>query len=155
MEELQAFALSPAGMAQAEAFLSRNAAIENHLMLSHARMDRLREQKKLLEKDGGNHPEKQQLLQKMHRMEKEILRDLQRLLSTEAEIANTVRSLPDENLRTVLEMRYLHHVQYYAIAEKMHMDERHVYRLRKKALQQAAMILAMAGKITAGQDAGN
>ena len=38
---------------------------------------------------------------------------------------------------------------YFDIAEKLHMDERHIYRVHRKALQTAAVILADQGKITA------
>ncbi len=149
MMEMQAYAQSDAGMKQAENYLSRNASIENRLMLSHARMDRLRMLRSYLEKEGADGREKEHLLQEMQRREKEILADLQLLLRTEKEIENTVRSIGDDDLRTVLEMRYLHHMHYWAIAEKMHLDERHIYRLRKKALQRAALVLLAQGKITA------
>lgn len=133
------YAVSKQGMEETKAFFRRSYETENKLALLHARMDQARKRKSLLAADGPSCREKEALLSRMAEMEQEILADYHALLQVEGEIRRLIQKLPDGNHRALLEMHYLHHLSFLALAEKMHMDERHAYRVFKKAVQMASL----------------
>lgn len=138
-EEMLAFALSENGIRETKAFLCRTADTENELALFHARMEQMRRRKKALETDGADGAEKTALLASMEAMERQILAAYKTLLSQEKQVKNLIEKLPDKLQRELLEWRHLHHLSFFAAAEKLHLDERHVYRVYKKALQAASV----------------
>lgn len=129
------YALSDAGIRAAKELLYRTEEWENAAALLHARMEKARQRQKLLAADGAGGQEKEQLLQEMAAGERDILRIYRQLLKTEKEIEGLIGKLPEAIHRAVLELHFLHHLSFFDIAEKLHMDERHIYRVYKKALQ--------------------
>ena len=113
--------------------------MENELALFHARMEQMRKRKKALETDGADGPEKKVLLAAMTEMEQQILDAYKTLLAAEAQVRCLIQKLPDQLHRELLEWKHLHHLSFFAAAEKLHLDERHVYRVYKKALQAASV----------------
>ncbi len=138
--ELKGRAVSPEMVEAAKAYLAQGSDIQNRLMLAHARMDLMRSRQKLLERDGGSKKEKKQLMREMREKEEQILRDYHLLLETEKEIESTIQRVQDPALRMVLEMRCIHHMAFFAIAERMDKDERHIYRLYYRGVETVAVI---------------
>mgnify|MGYP000169427154 FL=1 len=142
-----AFAFSPQAMDRAKAYFSRSMEMEKETMLQKLRLEKCRLQMDCL--PGQESLDEQALAHQLQARRAALMEGLQKWLETEEEIKSTIRALPDGMQRTVLEMRYVHQIPYFDIAEKLHMDERHIYRVHRKALQLAAVILADQGKITA------
>ena len=134
-----AYALSEQGLQETKAFLSRTGDMENELALFHARMEQMRKRKKALETDGADGPGKKILLAAMTEMEQQILDAYKTLLAAETQVRCLIQKLPDQLHRELLEWKHLHHLSFFAAAEKLHLDERHVYRVYKKALQAASV----------------
>lgn len=133
------YALSEEGIRDTKAFLHRSREIENELALMHARMDQWRKRKALLSADGPSCREKEELLSVMAQTEAAILNAYHALIQVEKNVEKLIFRLPERNHRMVLELYYLHHLSFLSVAEKMHMDERHVYRVFKKALEMASL----------------
>lgn len=142
-----AFAFSPQAMDRAKAYFSRSMEMEKETMLQKLRLEKCRLQMGCL--PGQESRDEQALACQLQARRAALMEGLQKWLETEEEIKSTIRALPDGMQRTVLEMRYVHQIPYFDIAQKLHMDERHIYRVHRKALQMAAVILADQGKITA------
>ena len=53
-----------------------------------------------------------------------------------AEVSSAICRVSDRNCRILLVMRYLQGKSWQEVADEMHLSERHVYRLRKKALKE-------------------
>lgn len=134
-----AYALSEQGMQETRAFLSRTGDMENELALFHARMEQMRKRKKALDQDGADGPEKETLLAVMTEMEQQILAAYKTLLAAEAQVRCLIQKLPEKLHRELLEWKHLHRLSFFSTAEKLHLDERHVYRVYKKALQAASV----------------
>ena len=134
-----AYALSDRGVQETKVFLSRTGDMENELALFHARMEQMRVRQKALELDGADGPEKDALLDAMKKMAQQILAAYKTLLSVEEQVRSLIQKLPDRLQRELLEWKHLHHLSFFAAAEKLHVDERHVYRVYKKALQAASV----------------
>ena len=143
------YALSRAGTEKAKVFLAQGMETKRQMMLAHARLDDAMERLRLLTAAGDDTEEKKQLAGMMQKEEEAFLRHLCSLLDKEKEIKSTILKVPEGMQRTMLEMRYVHHYSYFDIAEKMQLDERHIYRVHNKALKAAALVLAEEGKITA------
>lgn len=126
-------------MQETRAFLSRTGDMENELALFHARMEQMRKRKKALDQDGADGLEKETLLAVMTEMEQQILAAYKTLLAAEAQVRCLIRKLPEKLHRELLEWKHLHHLSFFSTAEKLHLDERHVYRVYKKALQAASV----------------
>lgn len=77
--------------------------------------------------------------------------DLQidRMLEMKQEIANLIARVPDERMRSLLELRYLNGLTWEAVAERMHYTTRNVYNLHNAALKVVA-----AGGILPGMSEG-
>ena len=142
-----AFAFSPQAMDRAKAYFSRSMEMEKETMLQKLRLEKCRLQMDCL--PGQESLDEQALAHQLQARRAALVEGLKKWMETEEEIKSTIRALPDGMQRTVLEMRYVHQIPYFDIAEKLHMDERHIYRVHRKALQLAAVILADQGKITA------
>lgn len=142
-----AFAFSPQAMDRAKAYFSRSMEMEKETMLQKLRLEKCSLQMDCL--PGQESRDEQALAHQLQVRRAALVEGLQKWVETEEEIKSTIRALPDGMQRTVLEMRYVHQIPYFDIAEKLHMDERHIYRVHRKALQTAAVILADQGKITA------
>lgn len=142
-----AFAFSPQAMERAKAYFSRSMEMEKETMLQKLRLEKCRLQMDCL--PGQESLDEQALAHQLQARRAALVEGLKKWMETEEEIKSTIRALPDGMQRTVLEMRYVHQIPYFDIAEKLHMDERHIYRVHRKALQLAAVILADQGKITA------
>jgi DNA-directed RNA polymerase specialized sigma subunit len=82
---------------------------------------------------GYSRPE---LRTKILHMERELDRDVDHLLKKQVAIERRIRTLPDERARTVLELRYLTHLSWEAIGERMFMDVRWAQRLHNRAIAQ-------------------
>lgn len=126
-------------MQQTKAFLSCTGDLENELAIFHARMEQMRNRKKYLEMDGADGLEKDTLLAGMKETERQILEGYKTLLSVEDQVRSLIQKLPDKLQRELLEWKHLHHLSFFAAAEKLHLDERHVYRVYKRALQAASV----------------
>lgn len=133
------YARSARGIEETKEFFRRSGELEKEAVLLHARMDQLRKRKALLSEDGAACAEKEALLSCMAETEKQILAEYRSLLQTENEIRQLIGRVPQQNYRMVLEMHYLQHFTFLSLAEKMHMDERHIYRVFKKAVEMAAL----------------
>lgn len=133
-------ALSEQGLQATRDFLSRTRDAENDLALLHARMDQLRNRRDRLEGDVTGSRERAEVLLIMSRMEEEILERYRQLLAIEGEVAGLIALLPDATHRRLMEMRHVHLLSMYQVAELLHMDERNAYRIYKKALQVASLI---------------
>lgn len=142
-----AFAFSPQAMDRAKAYFSRSMEMEKETMLQKLRLEKCRLQMDCL--PGQESLDELALAHQLQARRAALVEGLKKWMETEEEIKSTIRALPDGMQRTVLEMRYVHQIPYFDIAEKLHMDERHIYRVHRKALQLAAVILADQGKITA------
>ncbi len=53
-----------------------------------------------------------------------------------AEVSGAICRVKDRNCRVLLVMRYLQEKSWQEVADEMHISERHVYRLKKKALKE-------------------
>ena len=76
-------------------------------------------------------------------MEEELLRDYARLLKMQKEIHQLISDIPDDYQKMVLDLKYLQGVSLVGIARRINYDERTVQRIHDKALQQAALRLAL------------
>ena len=76
-------------------------------------------------------------------MEEELLRDYARLLKMQKEIHQLISDIPDDYQKMVLDLKYLQGVSLVGIARRLNYDERTVQRIHEKALQQAALRLAL------------
>ena len=143
------FAFSQQGMELAKAFLIRSMERKKATVLLKLRLETCKQQMDCL--PGQGTMEEKTLFTLLQARQAEVTAALQKWVETDAEIKSTIHAVPDSMQRTVLEMRYVHHISYFDIAEQLHMDERHIYRVHRKALQMAALVLLHQGKITAGQ----
>lgn len=138
-EEL-AKALSPSGLAAVKEYLGRSAEIENRLSLMHARMEQWRMREQQLDADGQEGEEKEALAALMRQTGRDVLAEYRMLMAAEKEMEALIAKVPRQQHRAILEMRHLHHLTFFAIAEKMYMDERHIYKVYKKALESVSVI---------------
>lgn len=83
------------------------------------------------------------ILAGIERLEQEVNREIDRLISAAAEIRATISLLPDEHMRELLEMRYINGWSWRKIAAKMNYSEKHLIGyLHKRALEEIDLILA-------------
>lgn len=73
-------------------------------------------------------------------LENEINQDLCRLIDLKREITTVVKCVVTPELQTLLELRYLCFQTWEEIAEALHYDVRHVYRLHGTALSEVERI---------------
>ena len=69
-------------------------------------------------------------------MKEQIARDFNRLLDLKKEIMEQIQTIPDPKMQQVLEMHYVYHEPWEAIAEKMDCTESNVYKLHNRALRE-------------------
>ena len=75
-------------------------------------------------------------------MEREIDRQIDELIVFHNEIIQTISSVPDIEIRTMLEYRYINGWSWRRIAAKMHYTEKHVTGyLHRKALQEIKKLI--------------
>lgn len=134
-----AYALSAEGVQKTKDFFTRTEETEKELALLRARLEQVCTRRQQLNEGGPEGEEKEKLVRQLSGMETQILSAYQKLLSVEEEVMQLIRKLPDNQHRQLLEWKHLHHLSFFATAEKLHMDERHVYRVYKKALQSASV----------------
>lgn len=65
-----------------------------------------------------------------------LLEKLQELYAVKTEIALAIFKLQDVRYRTLLELYYLKKLTWEKVAEEMHIDVRHIYRLHGQALKE-------------------
>lgn len=154
-EEKMAFAFSPDGQRAAREYLSRLRALDVMIALKHSHADDLREKSRRVTRAmdalsfGGQGDRVGEAAAQLADLEREILADYSALLSQRQEIESTIRRVPNETQRTVLEMRYIDGMPFFRIAMALHYDERTVYRYHQKALSHAALYLVETGRIAA------
>ena len=79
-------------------------------------------------------------------LEREIDRDVDELVEIRSEIMRTISSVPDIEIRTMLEYRYINGWSWRKIALKMHYSEDHVTcYLHRKALKEVSEIMKING----------
>lgn len=69
-----------------------------------------------------------------------LKRRLKTLRGEAVEIRRTVEQVPQDSLRMILKCRYLEGMTFEQVAEALYISERHVYRLHKAALREAAKV---------------
>lgn len=75
-------------------------------------------------------------VEKIDQLEREIDRETTELIQLKREIEQVIHSVPNDTLQLLLEYRYLDHLAWEKIADKMNYDLRWLFRLHKKALSQ-------------------
>ena len=70
------------------------------------------------------------------KLENEILDDIEALCEAEREIQAAINMLEKPNYKTVMELRYLNHMSWEAIAAKMHYSFRWVLTIHDEALKE-------------------
>lgn len=149
--EKMAFALSPDGQRAAREHLSRLRALDAMIALKLSQADDLREKSAHVTRAMGALPDGGQsdCEARLADLEREILSDYGNLLTQRQEIESTIRRVPNETQRMVLEMRYIEGMPFFRIAMALHYDERTIYRYHQKALSHAALYLLEMGQIAA------
>ena len=146
-EEKMAWAFSGEGERRAREYLERANRLDSQIALKLARLDQIRERGRSmahhLESFSSGAPGDRvgSAAAQAADLEREVLRDYEALMEAQKQIQNTIRAVPDGTQRMVLEMRYLQAMPHFRIAMALHVEERHVYRLHRKALRHVAMIL--------------
>lgn len=74
-------------------------------------------------------------------LQAEINRDIDKLVDLKREIGETIKAVPDAELQTILEKRYLCFQSWEQIATSMNYEIRWLYRLHGKALEAVKDIL--------------
>lgn len=80
---------------------------------------------------GAHNPDIQKLLEEQN---EELIRKYNQLISIRSKIDRCINTINDTDLRTVMTMRYLGHVNTFTIAEKMYCGRNTVNRKHKAAL---------------------
>jgi hypothetical protein len=76
----------------------------------------------------------EQIIEQIGRLQWEINLETSRMIHLKDEIEQMIYSVENDTLQLLLEYRYLDHMTWEEIAEKMHYDIRWLFRLHKKAL---------------------
>ncbi|MDD3230984.1 MAG: hypothetical protein PHE09_17485 [Oscillospiraceae bacterium] len=76
----------------------------------------------------------QDAVEKIVALEGEIDVEIDRLLQVRGEIEKAIKTVPDDTLRTLLELRYIDGLTFEQIAVRMNYAFRHITRLHGKAL---------------------
>lgn len=85
---------------------------------------------------GGEQPNKIQLaVEKMAEIENEVNAEIDSAQKTKMEIMAAIKTVGNENLRNVLELRYISGKKWEQIAVEMNYDYRYVLKLHGRALQ--------------------
>lgn len=84
---------------------------------------------------GGRHDWTDTLI-KATELERKLLDDIRDMMALKSEIHEAIDLIDDARLRQLLELRYINHRSWRAIAREMHYDESWVYVLHGKALRQ-------------------
>ena len=72
---------------------------------------------------------------KMFDIERDFLKQLDRLMSLKKKIINAINAVSDTELQLILEQYYICDMTWNEIAKGLHYSERQLYRLRDKALE--------------------
>lgn len=72
---------------------------------------------------------------KMFDIERDFLKQLDRLMSLKKEIIDAINAVSDTDLQLILEQYYLCDMTWKEIAKELHYSERQLYRLRDEALE--------------------
>lgn len=75
------------------------------------------------------------------KLKAELISSVSRLMEYKREILKTINEIENPSYRLVLESRYINRMTFEEIAEKTHYDQRHIYRLHKKALDEVEKVL--------------
>ena len=87
-------------------------------------------------KEGGS---TQRPIDKVLAMEGDINAAIDTLVDLRRDIQGAIDKVPDENLRLLLEYRYIDGLTFEQIAEKLHYGYQWVYKLHRKALDEMAL----------------
>lgn len=88
---------------------------------------------------SGNGDRITDAVEKIVSIEEEINTDVDRLISVRGEVEKAIKSVPDETLRTLLELRYIDGLTWEKIAVKMNYGFQWVCKLHGRALTQVHM----------------
>ncbi|HCM24092.1 MAG TPA: hypothetical protein DHW78_07205 [Ruminococcaceae bacterium] len=77
----------------------------------------------------------QDAVEKIVALEGEINAEIDRLLQVRGEIEKAIEAVPDDTLRTLLELRYIDGLTWEKIAVKLNYSYMHICRLHGKAIQ--------------------
>lgn len=147
-----AYAESAAGQTAAQNYLYEMQNIDNRVALRLARLDAFREKNRQIVRSlyaDGDVPGQEEITARLTEMETELRAEYHALLERRKQTKETIRRIPNETQRTVLEMRYIEGLPFFRIAMAMNYDERTVYRLHRKALTRTALYLLESGQIEA------
>lgn len=154
-EEKLAYAKSSAGRTKAQNYLYEMQNIDNMVALKLARLDDFREKhqrvvRSLYAMNGvGSANAENDTVKQLTEMENDLRAEYHALLERQRQTKETIRQVPNELQRTVLEMRYIDGLPFFRIAMAMNYEERTIYRLHRKALTQTALYLLESGQIEA------
>ena len=81
------------------------------------------------------------LIIKMLEQREELFDDFDRYARVRKEIKEVINAVDDNDLKLLLEMRYITYMKWEEIADKLGYSIQHVYRLRKKALARVEKII--------------
>lgn len=85
---------------------------------------------------GGNISDKVgRTVAKLLDLEREINADIDRLVDLRREIEEVIAGVPDERLRTLLELRYINGLTFEGIGERLGLSTVQIWRLHKTALE--------------------
>lgn len=133
--------MRPESIIMAEHFLNRSKLLSVDLENARRRLRNLQANRLALFDDksaSGAHTSLQML-------ETDVFRHLNELLKIQNEIVATIKKVSDPVLCSLLTAIYINHCTLADVAEMMSYDERHIYRLKQKALAAVAAILAAEG----------
>lgn len=85
---------------------------------------------------GANGKSSTDVVDKIMDLEREINDQIDELVGFKKEVINKINRLSKEEFRTVLTNRYINHMEWEEIAEKMHYSKRHILRWHGKALEE-------------------
>ena len=147
-EEKMEFARSREGLQAARDYLSAALRMDNLIAVRLSRLDQLRSRGKSISllldsvQSGSVSDRVGDTAAELADQEEALLRDYRELLRLQKEIGDVIASVPWDEPRMILELRYLQRLSMVAISMKLHYDERQVYRLHQKGLAHVAFQLA-------------
>lgn len=133
-------ALSSAGLEETKMFLSRSDSIKTELSILRDRADCCQARAQLLSDYGPEGAEKTALSAQIEQHRRAILLAISSLISVENDIQALIAKVPRQQHRFLLELRYLQHLTFFAISERLFLDERHIYKVYKNALESASVL---------------
>ncbi len=132
----------------AKEYLLRYRRLNNYIDCKLDQVEQLRElatrlsPTAMFDKNGNVSDKVGRTVAKIVDMERKIDQNIDELIITRDEIVETISRIPDTDIRTVLEYRYINGLSWRRIAAKMHYTEKHVTGyLHRKALHEVEKLI--------------